>query len=103
MSPNTPQSKKELLEVQAQVFLYAPDHFVEHSWLPPDGQITFESCFDWLRDGVKHVYCKPRHEPAQKRMLELLEQSYAEYKAGRADEGRVRIGEFENLVIDTKP
>ena len=103
LPPYTPQTKKEILEVQATVFLAAPDHFLQHAFLTPQEQRTLESSFWELRRGVDHVYRKPRHDEARPRMHDLLDRSYAEYKAGRIDEGRILIGEFENLIIDTKP
>lgn len=103
LSPYTPQTKKEILEVQAAVFLCAPNHFLQHSFLTPQEQRTLESSFAELRRGVDHVYRKPRHAEAVVRMHDLLEQSHAEYAAGRVDGGRVLIGHFENLVIDTRP
>jgi hypothetical protein len=103
LPPYTPQTKKEVLEVQASVFLCAPDHFLQHSFLTPQEQRTLESSFDELRRGVDHVYRKARRAEALMRMHGLLDQSYAKYAAGRVDEGRVLIGHFENLVIDTRP
>lgn len=103
MPPYTPQTKKEILEVQATVFLGAPDNFYQVSNTPPGEERTIESSFDELRRGVDHVYRKPRHAEARPRMHQLLDQSYGEYKAGNVDAGRIAIGHFENLVIDTRP
>jgi hypothetical protein len=103
LPPYTPQTKKELLEVQASVFLFAPDAFSVLPNLPASEQQTLESSFDWLRRGIEHVYRKPRHAEALARMREVLDASYAEYSAGHADAGRALIGRFESLVIDTRP
>ena len=103
LPPYTPQTKKEILEVQASVFLFAPDHFIQHAFLAADEQRTLESSFEELRRGVDHVYRKPRQEEPRSRMHDLLNKSYAAYKAGDIDNGRIQIGHFENLVIDTRP
>lgn len=103
LPPYTPQSKKEILGVQATVFLGAPNNFFPLPNLLPSEQRSLESSFDELHRGVDHVYRKPRHNEARSRMHDLLDKSYAEYQAGRIDEGRILIGHFENLVIDTRP
>lgn len=103
LPPYIPQTKKEILEVQASVFLFAPDSFSKLPNLLPSEQQSLESSFEWLRNGVDHVYRKPRHDEVRPRLHDLLDRSYAQYKVGRVDEGRILIGEFENLVIDTKP
>ncbi|WP_395645383.1 hypothetical protein [Terricaulis sp.] len=103
LPPYTPQTKKEILEVQASVFLFAPDSFSILPNLPANEQQSLESSFEWLRRGVDQVYRKPRHADALVRMHELLDKSYEEYSAGRSDAGRILIGKFENLVIDTRP
>lgn len=103
LPPYTPQTKKEILEVQASVFLFAPDNFSKLPNLLPSEQRTLESSFEELRRGVDHVYRKPRHDEVRTRLHDLVDASFAEYLAGRVDAGRVLIGKFENLVIDTRP
>ena len=103
MLPYTPQSKGELLRVQARVFLFAPDSWSQPSNTLPGEEIALDSSFGELHRGVEHVYRNPRHDLVRRRMHDLLDQSYAEFKAGNIGDGRKWCLEFENLVNNSKP
>jgi hypothetical protein len=103
LPPYTPQTKSELLDVHASVFLFAPDSFVQLPNRPPDEQRTLESSFKELHRGVDHIFRKPRHDEARQHMHAVLDAIYERFKSGDINAGRIMCHDFENLLAQTRP
>lgn len=99
----TPQTKGQLLEVHARVFLFAPDSFVQVSNTPPGGETTLESSFGQLHRGVDHVFRKPRHNEARQHMHAVLDAIYGKFRSGDISAARIMCHDFEDLLAQTRP
>lgn len=80
------------------VILEAPNDFMEMDWLKPEDQMNLDRAFVGLRYGLD-LTAKEKGESAllaQCRML--VEESYAEYKAGRDHAGQLKLEEVEKLL-----
>lgn len=71
--PYTPQTKGELLEVHASLFLGAPDSFFKLPNVLPEEQQTLESTVAELHRGVDHVFRKDRHAQVRAKLHDLVE------------------------------
>jgi hypothetical protein len=103
MSSYTPQSKSELLEIHARLFLDAPGFKFQVQHKYPERWRTLESTVEELHRGIDHVYRKTRHEDARSRMHEAVHATYNEFKSGRVHEGRMLCHRIEDLISDTRP
>jgi hypothetical protein len=103
LPPYTPQTKGELLEVHASLFLGGPDSFFKLPNASPSEQQTLESTIAELHRGVDHVFRKERHEETRARLHEVIDATFAEFKAGRVHEGRMMCHEIEDLIGQTRP
>ncbi|MEQ1812135.1 MAG: hypothetical protein ABL889_19565 [Terricaulis sp.] len=103
VDPYTPRTKRELLGTHATIFLLAPDNFVPMPNARPGEETTLESIFAEAHRGVDHVFRKERHNDVKKRMHEVLDKTYAEFKAGRRSEARKMCHELEDLIVETRP
>jgi hypothetical protein len=103
LPPYTPQTKGELLEVHAVLFLSAPDNFLQVPNALPEEYRTLESTIAELHRGVDHVYRKPRCAEARARLHEVIDATYAEFKVGRVHEGRMMCHQIEDLIDETGP
>ena len=101
--PYTPQTKRELLQIHAVLFLGAPDNFDQASNALPDELCTLESTIAELHRGVDHVFRKDRHAAARARLHEVIDATYAEFKAGHVHEGRMMCHQIEDLIGQTRP
>ena len=99
----TPQTKRELLEVHAVLFLSAPDNFYQVSNALPEEYRTLESTVAELHRGVDHVFRKDRHAEARAKLHAVIDATYAEFKAGRVHEGRMMCHQIEDLIDQTRP
>jgi hypothetical protein len=103
LPPYTPQSKGELLDVHATVFLSAPDNFFQVSNTRPGEERTLDSSFQELHRGVDHVFYKPRHQEARQHMHAVLDAIYEKFKSGDINAGRIMCQDFEDLLAQTRP
>ncbi len=101
--PYTPQSKTELLEVHACLFLSAPDNFVQLSNALPGERITLESTIEELHRGVDHVFRKTKHETLRVQLHQAINDAYKEFAAGRVHEGRMKCHRIEDLMKGVRP
>lgn len=102
VQPYTPQSKTELLEVHAGLFLSAPDNFFQPSNVLPGERITLESTIDELRR-VDHVFRKTKHETLRVQLHQAIDGAYKEFAAGRVHEGRMKCHRIEDLMRGVRP
>lgn len=103
LTPYTPQTKGELLEVHASLFLGAPNDFFKLPNISPEEQQTLESTVAELRRGVDHVFRKDRHEEVRAQLHQVIDATYAEFKAERVHEGRMMCHQIEDLIAQTRP
>jgi hypothetical protein len=99
--PYTPQTKRELLEVHAILFLRSPDRYLVFPDVPPERQQTLESTVGNLHRGIEHVFRRPWHQSRRQRLHKVADETYAEFKAGRVHEGRMLCREIEDLISKT--
>ncbi len=103
MPPYTPETKGQLLEVHATLFLGAPDGFFELPNLPPEEQENLESVVAELHRGVDHVFRKERHADMRAQLHAVIDETYAQFKAGNVHEGRMLCHKIEDLISQTRP
>ena len=98
IAPYTPQSKRELREIHAILFLGAPDSFMVLPNTPPGEERTLESTVAELHRGVDHVYRRARHSELRAQLHSVIDATYAEFNAGRVHEGRMMCHQIEDLI-----
>ena len=98
-----PDSKGQILEVQASLVLRAPDAFFRFDDAPAYMQTTLESTIYQLHSGVDLVFRKERHAQAREQMHEIIRKAYYTFKDGSVHDGRSLGFELEDLIRDTKP
>lgn len=99
---HTPETKGQLLELQAVLFLDAPNNFFRLPDFPLEEQRNLEGTIADMRRGIEHLYKKPIHADARRRMHKLLDKMHAEFKANLVSEGRATSLDFADLVRVTK-
>lgn len=93
-----PETKREIVWLQSSIVLCAPDDFYnDTSWLP-EMKLDLDRAFIQLRNGVEHVFSKPRHAELQPKLLELADKAYAAYKANNKTEGIEFMVQFEEAL-----
>lgn len=80
------------------VYSCAPDLFPPEDWLPPDGQMNLDRAFVGLRYGLDLAAKEKGESALLARCRALVEESYAEYKAGRDHAGQLKLEEVEKLL-----
>jgi hypothetical protein len=98
-----PQTKGQLLEIHAELFLGAPDKIFQLPDTPAYMQSTLESIVDQLHRGVDYVYRKDRNADARAKMHTVIDAAYIAFKEGRVHDGRMICHEIEDLISNTKP
>lgn len=99
----TPQTKEQLLGVYTHLVSGAPDNFYQVSNALPEEYRTLESTVAELHRGVDHVFRKERHAEVRAKMHEVIDATYAEFKAGRVPEGRRMSYQIVDLIDQTRP
>jgi hypothetical protein len=80
------------------VLAYAPDMFPAEDWLRPDEQMNLDRAFVVLRYGLKLAAQEKGESPLLAKCRELVEEAYAEYRAGRDPAGQLKLEEMEKLL-----
>lgn len=80
------------------VILCAPDMFPADDWLKPEDQMNLERAFVGLRYGLDLTATDKGETEVVARCRKLVDESYAEYKAGREVEGQQKLEEVDRLL-----
>jgi hypothetical protein len=80
------------------VILEAPNDFMEMDWLKPEDQMNLDRAFVGLRYGLDLAAKEKGESQLLARCRALVEESYAEYKAGRDHAGQLKLEEVEKLL-----
>ena len=80
------------------VYACAPDLFPFDDWRSPEDQMTLERAFVGLRYGLDLAAKEKGESAVLARCRALVEESYAEYKAGRDHAGQLKLEEVEKLL-----
>jgi hypothetical protein len=99
----TPQTKGELLEVHAILFLDSPDFSFKLPDIPDRLQRTLVSTVQELHRGVDYVYRKERCTEAREKMHAVIDAAFLAFKENRVHDGRMICHQIEDLIRDTKP
>lgn len=85
----------------AYVLGCAPDHFPHEDFLAEDQQMNLDRAFEQLRQGVEIAY--PEASFAEKRMHlnDILDRSYAAYKAGEEITAGHLLNDFQDNIFKT--
>lgn len=77
----------------------APDRWIKEDFLKDEDQLDLEKAFTLLRD--KFYFVEERVKDPQKlaEIRELLEATYAAYKAGDSRQGAFLIQDYEALIL----
>jgi len=78
--------------------LEAPDDFMEMDWLAPEDQMNLDRAFVGLRYGLDLAAKEKGESAVLARCRTLVDESYAEYKAGRDHAGQIKLEEVEKLL-----
>ncbi len=76
----------------------APDQYIEMDWLAPEDQMNLDRAFVGLRYGLDLAEKEKGESALLARCRALVEESYAEYKAGRDHAGQLKLEEVEKLL-----
>jgi hypothetical protein len=80
------------------VVVCAPDQFIPEDWRPADEQLNLNSAFVALRYGLQLTTREKGKSALLDRCRQLVEESFAAYKAGRDREGQRILEEMESLI-----
>lgn len=83
-----------------EVIAGAPDDFMEMDWLNCDEQMNLERAFAGLRYGLNLLETEKGATETIARCRQLVEDSYAEYRAGRDAEGQRMLEEVDELLTE---
>jgi hypothetical protein len=81
-----------------EVIAGAPDDFMEMDWLNRDEQLNLDRAFEGLRYGLDLSETEKGTSETIAQCRQLVEESYAEYRAGRDAEGQRRLEEVDRLL-----
>jgi hypothetical protein len=81
-----------------EVIAGAPDSFMEMDWLKPDEQMNLERAFMGLRYGLNVTASEKGENDVVNKCRKLVEESFAEYQAGREVEGQKKLEEMDRLL-----
>ncbi len=93
------ESVDDLWNRIAYVLLCAPDDFPVEDFLADDQQMNLDRAFEQLRQGVQIAY--PEASFADKRVMlyNILDQSYAHYKAGETIKAGHLLNDFQDNIF----
>lgn len=80
------------------VIVCAPDQFLYYDWRSPEDQMNLDRAFVGLRYGLDLAAKEKGESPLLAQCRMLVEESYAEYKAGRDHAGQLKLEEVEKLL-----
>lgn len=82
------------------VLLCAPDLFPPEDWLKPEEQMNLDRAFVGLRYGLDLSETEKGASDTIAQCRQLVEESYAEYRAGRDAEGQRKLEEVDKLLSE---
>ncbi|MEM1052704.1 MAG: hypothetical protein AAGI28_11480 [Pseudomonadota bacterium] len=85
----------------AYVRSYGPNRFPTEDFLTEDEQMTLDLGFELLRKGVKVAYPEEEWEQKRAALNQILDKSYAAYKAGEDIAAAHLLNDFEEQIFDT--
>ena len=85
----------------AYVLLCAPAQFPHEDFLTEDEQMNLDRAFEQLRQGVEIVYPELEFEPKRAMLNDILDRSYAGYKAGKEVTAGRLLNEFQDNIFKT--
>ena len=86
----------------AYVLGSAPDRFPREDFLPDDQQMTLDRAFEQLHQGVEVAYPEPVFDSKRAALNDILERSYAAYKAGKDIAAGKLLNEFQDNIFRTE-
>jgi hypothetical protein len=102
MSMNDPrwvQSIDALYDFISLVVVHAPDEFPEEDYLKPEQQLTLDKAFVELRRGMDLLRAQIRDPELVARLEQMLDASYASYRAGEQVKGAHLLQDFRELAM----
>jgi hypothetical protein len=87
------------LDFLSLVIVHAPDGFPKEDYLSDEEQLTLESAFKEIRDGMKFVQPKISNEIVMGALRERLDQALALYRQGDDVKGAHLLQDFEQLLL----
>lgn len=96
---NWVESVDDLWDFIAYVMGGAPNHFPKEDFLPDDQQMNLERAFEQLRRGVEIAYTDDYFPEKRVMLNEILDRSYALYKAGDDVAAGHLLNEFEDNIF----
>jgi hypothetical protein len=95
-------SVDDLWDHIAYVMAYAPDQFPYRDFLPDDQQMNLDRAFEQLRQGVEIAYPEPEFASKRTTLNDILDRSYAGYRAGEDVAAGHLLNEFQDNVFKTE-
>ncbi len=83
-----------------EVIAGAPDDFMEMDWLKPEEQMNLDRAFVGLHYGLDLTASETRKMELVERCRQLVEEAYAEYKAGRTLDGQRKLEDVDRLISE---
>lgn len=93
-----PKRRSELTDLQAYIFLCAPDNWPHFDDLQPEGQWSLKMAVEMFHDGIDFVFKSPKYEDARAEMHQKVDEMYRDFQSGDVMEGRERSIELADLV-----
>lgn len=87
------------LDFLSLVIVHAPDGFPKEDYLRDDEQLTLESAFKELRDGMVFVEPRVADSAALDTLRGQLDQALALYRQGEDVKGAHLLQDFEQLLL----
>jgi len=85
----------------AYVLLCAPDQFPREDFLSEDEQMNLDRAFEQLHQGVRIAYPEPDFASKRTILSDILDRSYAAYKAGEDITAGHLLNEFQDNIFKT--
>lgn len=89
----------ELHDFIGLVILSAPDRFREEDFLSDDEQLTLQSAFAEIRNGLELVPVSENDPHYHDRLRAILDESLSAYRAGERKEGAHRLQDFRDMIF----
>lgn len=93
------RSFEGLIDFLSVVIVHAPDDFFEEDFLSDDEQLTLESSFEGIREGMTFVRRRIQDEAVIMQLENLLDDSLAAYRQGDDVRGAGLLQRFEEVLI----
>lgn len=87
------------LDFLSLVIVHAPDGFPKEDYLRDEEQLTLDSAFKELRDGMKFVESKVASRPALDVLHSQIDQALTLYRQGEDVKGAHLLQDFEQRLL----